>query len=520
MARSLRRPGRRDQSDGTEKAPAASSSETEAERRPIETTDPEAVPAPNGAASATREGPAEEAVRDANSAAPATEPGALTQQQRTASDHPIFSRMRALRYVRFNHSLVFFLYALVGAIALILTKSITHHVGFSIVIYFGVVALIMGSYFALNMIDLMGLKLRYDQLGDNLYYLGFVYTLGTLTHTLYIFQGDVSNIYEVISSFGIALSSTVLGVVLRIVAHMMRLDPHEVEDAVRTELLDLTSRLRASLDTVVRDLTIFGDQTRQAIGELQSDVSKNISGNVATLVAGSNRVLESIDRSLAGFTENSTRLNQQSEKNLEALVAGSNRILQSVDGSFARFTEHTARLNQLGEKTGEALTALIAKINGIEAPSKLIEAKLMPATEQIERLVAAMRETSRQEEERVRRLNTVTDSMNAAVIAVRDQVNLISSAASQEEIASRVRLASSALKEMAESVETLRDHMKTLVQSETKAVAELRGEYETAVGAIRGHNQAIHSELEKFRSLTSETQDALIELAQALKEAV
>jgi hypothetical protein len=447
-------------------------------------------------------------------------PAEPVAQHYAASDHPIHSRMRALRYVRFNHSVVFFLYALIGAILLILIKSATHQSSFAIVLYFVVVLVIMGSYFVINMIDLMGLKLRYDQLGDNLYYLGFVYTLGTLTHTLYIFQGDVSNIYEVISSFGIALSSTVLGVVLRIVAHMMRLDPQEVEDAARTELIDLTSRLRASLDTVVRDLTIFGDQTRQALNELQHDVSSNISGNTEKLVAAADRVLQSIDGSFSRFTENTTRLNQLSEKTVEAVAAGSSRILGSVDSSFSKFAENTARLNQLSERTSEALTSLIAKISAMEAPSNLIEKKLAPATEQLERLVAALGENSRAEEERVRHLKALVDSMSATITSVREQVNLISSAASQEEIASRVKLASSALKETSESAVSLRDHLKTLVQSETHAVAELRGEYERAIGAIRGHNQAMQVELERFRSLTTQTQDALVELAQALKEAL
>ncbi len=267
-------------------------------------------------------------------------------------------------------------------------------------------------------------------------------------------------------------------------AHLMRLDPHEVEDAVRTDLIDLTGRVRAALDAVVRDMTIFGDQTRQAISELQDEVSDDIIGNV------------------------------------EKLVSASNRVLESVDESFRVSTENTSRINQLSEQTVSVLSALVAKIEAIEAPSNLIEQKLIPATNQIEGIVAAMSEKSKQEDERVERLKAVTESMNDVISSVRENLNLISSAASQEEIAARVSLAAGALKDMSESVVALRDEMKKLVESESEAVTSLRGEYQSAVANIREQNFAMKAELERFRSLTSQTQDALIELAKALKEAV
>lgn len=405
---------------------------------------------------------------------------ALEQEPISLAEHPILSRMRALRYVRVNHSIVFFLYAAIGVTILVSLKSFVPN----IMIYFVVVFLIMGSYFILNMFPFAGLQLRYDQLGDNLYYLGFIYTLGTLTHSLYLFQGNLENIYDIISSFGIALSSTVLGVMLRIVAHLMRLDPHEVEDAARNELLDMTGRLRASLDTVVRDMTIFGDQTRQALSELQNEVSYDISGN------------------------------------LEKLVTTSNRVLESVDESYKVFTENTSRFNQLSEQSVNAMTALVKKIEAIEAPSDLIEQKLVPATNHIESIAASMVETSKQEEGRVERMKEVTETVNQMVSTVQEQLDLISGSVSQEKITARINEAADALKDVSEFVITLREQMNTLVESESNAVVGFRSEYQQSVANIRTHNIEMKEELEKFKSYTSQTQEALIELARALKEAL
>jgi len=394
--------------------------------------------------------------------------------------HPIYSRFRAQRFVQFRHSIVFFSFAIFGVFTLIFVKSLDVQIGH--LIYFSVVLGFMAAYFFLNLSYISGLRLRYDYLGDNLYYLGFVYTLGTLAYTLYKF--DPADVYGVVSSFGIALSSTVLGVVLRIVAHQLHVDPREIEDAVRADLADLTSRLRGALDIVVRDMTIFGDETRQVIGELRNDVANEITG--------------SVDR----------------------LVTASNRLLNSVDASFEAFAENVVTIRGLSNNTTDALKALIAKIEAVEAPSNIIEQKLVPATNQIAVIVTSMAEVSQQVRKNADALKDVTETMSTTVIAVREQLDVVSGAASHEEVARRVSLAANALKEMSDFVTILRDHMKNLVNAETAAVAELRGEYQKSVATIKEQSDAIKKELDRFRSMTAETQDALINLAIAIKNSV
>lgn len=403
-------------------------------------------------------------------------------QDTQPADHPIYSRMRALRFVRINHSVVFLLYALGGTFALITLKWFL--VDINILAYLCAAALIMGSYFVLNMRDWAGLKLRYDQLGDNLYYLGFIYTLGTLTHTLYSFEAAEKSIHEIIASFGVALTSTVLGVIFRIVAHLMRLDPHEVEDAVRSDLLDLTARVRGALDVVVRDMTVFGDQTRQAIAELHEDVSENITGNVSRL------------------------------------VSASNRVLQSVDSSFSAFATNTERVNNLTGETIRGLGVLIAKIEAIEAPANLIEQKLIPATTHIERLVLALTTSLNAEDVRGERLGAAIDAMNTAIAAVQKNISLISGAVNHQEIADRVKLAGDALRETSSYVLDLRDQMKELAQFETQSLTLLRGEYANSVSVMHQQNLLKKAELERFHSLTAQSQDALVELARALRKAI
>jgi hypothetical protein len=79
------------------------------------------------------------------------------------------------------------------------------------------------------------LRLRDDQAGDNLYYLGFLYTLTSLGVSLWQFSPN-EGAEGIVTNFGVAIASTILGVALRVVFNQMRQDPVEVERTARLEL--------------------------------------------------------------------------------------------------------------------------------------------------------------------------------------------------------------------------------------------------------------------------------------------
>src|SRR3546814_2497308 len=56
---------------------------------------------------------------------------------------------------------------------------------------------------------LLGLSVRYrlrdDRAGDNLYYLGFLYTLASLGYALWAFSGDEEGTEQIIANFGLEI---------------------------------------------------------------------------------------------------------------------------------------------------------------------------------------------------------------------------------------------------------------------------------------------------------------------------
>lgn len=133
-------------------------------------------------------------------------------------------------------------------------------------------------------------QLESDQIGDNAYYLGFVLTLTSLSFTLYELGkhgSDADFIADVIAGFGVALSSTIVGVVVRVIFLQFRLDLVARDREARLTLNDAMRQFRAELTDVIRGTKYLGVEIRQSLLEshedlarLHSESSKNLYGDL------------------------------------------------------------------------------------------------------------------------------------------------------------------------------------------------------------------------------------------------
>jgi len=91
-------------------------------------------------------------------------------------------------------------------------------------------------------------RLHPDRLGDNCYYMGFLFTLASLSVALVSVQNQSGAargemLEGLIGSFGIALFSTIGGIALRVFFMQMRREVEDVEEAIRNELQEAARRL-------------------------------------------------------------------------------------------------------------------------------------------------------------------------------------------------------------------------------------------------------------------------------------
>jgi hypothetical protein len=110
-------------------------------------------------------------------------------------------------------------------------------------------------------------QLRPDRLGDNFYYLGFIYTLASLSASLLQLRTTSHNMEDLLGNFGIALVTTVVGVAGRVLFVQMRGEIDDVEERVRRDLVTASSDLRAQLVISLREFETFHTGVVQASHE-------------------------------------------------------------------------------------------------------------------------------------------------------------------------------------------------------------------------------------------------------------
>ncbi len=99
-------------------------------------------------------------------------------------------------------------------------------------------------------------SMRPDRLGDNFYYLGFIFTLASLTAALLQLRKEVS-VNLLLESFGIALVTTIFGIAGRVLFVQLRSDIDDVEETVQRDLAATSAELRAQLGQSIREFETF-----------------------------------------------------------------------------------------------------------------------------------------------------------------------------------------------------------------------------------------------------------------------
>ena len=223
----------------------------------------------------------------------------------------------------------------------------------SLPIVTGVPLVLMAIYFVVSL-AFAGFRLHNEQAGDNLYYMGFLFTLSSLGVSLYLFAGETS-IETIVRNFGIAVTSTIAGVTLRILFNQMRRDPIDIERSVRHELAEMTRRVRTELDSSSREFSHYRRVSNQMLSEGFEEIARQAERN-----------------------------GQEINKILEMLAK---QAVTPINDAAAQLTATTSQLSEIIGTFGAAVENVGKKLEEIRAPEDVVRAELAPA-------IAAIREMS------------------------------------------------------------------------------------------------------------------------------
>ncbi len=266
---------------------------------------------------------------------------------------------------------MFFAVVFVGAGYIVFSKL---H-GFSALYATLIPVLIMIAYALLLALARL-FRLRDDQSGDNLYYMGFLFTLTSLAVSLYQFS-SAGSAEQIVQNFGVAIASTIAGITLRIFFNQMRRDPVEVEHTARLELADASRKVRRELESTVLEFGYFRRATQQSITDSVEEVK-------TLLKDAKDRIIDQLDEFATEFNK---PLQDASRKSGETIEQLNTRISTTLEVAAKQFSDETA---QLSKSTGTIITSIervVSKLTSLQTPDQIIEIKLNPAIQGLSRAV-------------------------------------------------------------------------------------------------------------------------------------
>lgn len=297
----------------------------------------------------------------------------MTRVTEQIADSPSFSvgredrldgAARALPRRRFFSDMpdkgLFAAFALTGFLAVILLKS------YSLLSSEVLAGAAVGAmlFYGFLSFQLPAIQMRPDRLGDNFYYLGFIYTLASLSAALLQLRSS-PDVASLLGNFGIALITTVVGVSGRVLFVQMRGDIDDVEERVRRDLAAASNDLRAQLVLALTEFETFHTGILQASRE-------------ATLKAG-DQIREAASKAAEQVEVQISQIGKVTENAV-------GRVKSSADNTDAR----AERLSDILQKLTTAISEIPA-MSKIEMPNERLEKQLVSFSGELELLIKELR---------------------------------------------------------------------------------------------------------------------------------
>jgi hypothetical protein len=281
------------------------------------------------------------------------------------------------------NGLVFFAVVITGVGYIVISKLN----GFSAVAVTAVPVLVMIGYAVL--LAARPFRLRDDQSGDNLYYMGFLFTLTSLAVSLYQFSA-AGSAEQIVQNFGIAIASTIAGITMRIFFNQMRRDPIEVEASARLELAEASRRVKRELESTILEFGYFRRMTQQSVSDAVDEAKESI-GSAREKLAGE------IEKFVLTQGQPFEDASKRSSETLDSMNERTVQILE-VSRHLVREGEELAKSTASVVK---AIDSLLAELGSLRTPGIAAEDKLAPLIESLTQAVDKLNKSAETQSENI-----------------------------------------------------------------------------------------------------------------------
>ena len=317
-----------------------------------------------------------------------------------------------------RHALFFFMIYIAGAVILTFEKWIVYRlfneftfIGDGIIIFSAMC--LMGAYvFFVTLVP--ATKLRTDVAADNVYYLGFLYTLTSLAIALSIDSADA-----ILANFGVAIISTLIGIAARVGLNQLRVDPTDIEEASRLELADATRKVRAELHETVRQLTDFRNVSMQVLTEGYEEVQKNVENISNNVLKSVEDLVERSAKPLDELVAKTKSANDEAVQSLAGLTKSNKDLAKSNKDMVNQIASVNQALAELSEHYGDTGIIDDKVINSVQQQLLTVQNQLtVKAREEFAELKLSVQEASKNTQEL--RSDLIKEKKNHSITTVNE----------------------------------------------------------------------------------------------------
>ncbi|MFQ3596446.1 MAG: hypothetical protein SNJ63_10065 [Sphingomonadaceae bacterium] len=221
---------------------------------------------------------------------------------------------------------------------------------------------------------------RRERFADNLYFLGFIFTMGSLIASFLpvAFGGTPLSVEEIYPAFGTALIATALGLILRVIVVQGAADdaePEELASSVSALSRQVASEAQAMLAELQAGRAGLAEQNRQTVETVLGRIDAEIARITTEFGSASKAAREALSAQSEELKAAADALRQKLAANTEDLTRAADSLagartrmsetLSELTGPVARLTEGLSDVGEGSRRAAEALQTDVRKLGRI-----------------------------------------------------------------------------------------------------------------------------------------------------------
>lgn len=385
----------------------------------------------------------------------------------------------------------FILFATVGIVGILISK----YLGIAVWLVSTFACLVMFLYAAIVRGKGTG-RLRSDQAGDNCYYLGLLFTLTSLAYAIFTFD-PADTATTIVQGFGVALATTIVGLVLRVYFSQSRVDLFEVEDSARLELAEAAGLLKKELGDIALRFRSFADGIQQSIVEVRDDARDRMASLSAEALAS---VEAATEKSISAMGSSADKFGAEAST-LSQKIAIVGTTLEKHRQVFEDSADLLDEFSELAEAVSEASDAIKTNSEALAKQSEQALGTQRLIQSSAEDLRAAVTNTDNDLGGLIGQFRTVAAELEVQLKRLAD--------APRDEV-------KAALDELTKASKAFTAATAEVSDEQAAAIKKLGVASESLIAVVQQHNASLELELSRSRGYVEKVHASLVDMTTKL----